>query len=104
MDANYYDPGPEPEEKKKSRGWLIGCGAGALVTLCVVVFVLVGGFAGIMALFGDPKGLEVGITTPPSSVEVGETFDLSMIFQMLGRRTSTSLRFNYQTNYYRMLL
>lgn len=86
MDANYYDPGPEPEEKKKSRGWLIGCGAGALVTLCVVVFVLVGGFAGIMALFGDPKGLEVGITTPPSSVEVGETFDLSIDLSNVGTK------------------
>ena len=86
MDANYYDPGPEPEEKKKSRGWLFGCGAGALVTLCVVVFVLVGGFAGIMALFGDPKGLDVGITTPPSSVEVGETFDLSIDLSNVGTK------------------
>jgi len=77
MDVNYYDPDPEPEEKKKSRGWLIGCGAGALVTLCVVTFVILGGFAGIVALFGgDPEGLELAITTPSSQVQVGENFEI----------------------------
>jgi len=89
MDTNYYDPGPEPEEKKKSRGWLIGCGAGALVTLCVVAFILVGGFAGLLALFGDPKGLEIDITTPSSSVEVGETFDLSIELSNVGTKNLT---------------
>ena len=79
MDTNYYEPVPEPTEKKKSRGWLIGCGAGALVTICVVVFVLVGGFAGLMALFGgEPAGLVMDVAGPSSQVEVGEKFDISI--------------------------
>jgi len=79
METNYYDPDPEPTEKKKSRGWLIGCGAGALVTLCVVAFVLVGGFAGLMALFGgEPAGLVMDVAVPSSQVEVGENFDISI--------------------------
>ncbi|MEA3327005.1 MAG: serine protease [Chloroflexota bacterium] len=88
MDTNVYDPGPEPEEKKKrSSGWLIGCGAGALVTLCVVVFVLVGGFAGILALFGgDPAGLEVVVTTPSSQVQVGEFFEVSIELSNAGTK------------------
>jgi len=66
-------------EKKKGRrsGWLIGCAAGALVTICVVAFLLVGGLAGLIALFGgEPEGLNVDVQTPSSQVNVGETFEI----------------------------
>ncbi len=91
MDTNYYDQNPEPPEpKKKSRGWLIGCAAGALVTICVVVFVLVGGFAGLLALFGgEPAGLEMAVVAPSSQVQVGESFDISIELSNAGTKNIT---------------
>jgi len=88
MDANYYDPDPEPEEKKKKpSGWLIGCGAGALITMCVVIFVVLGGFAGIWALFGgEPEGLELAVTTPSSQVQAGENFEISIDLSNTGKK------------------
>ena len=88
MDANYYDPDPEPEEKKKKpSGGLIGCGAGALITMCVVIFVVLGGFAGIWALFGgEPEGLELAVTTPYSQVQAGENFEISIDLSNTGKK------------------
>jgi len=86
MDANFYNPEPE-EKKKKTSGWLIGCGAGALVTICVVAFVILGGFAGILALFGgDPEGLELTVNTPSSQVLVGENFEISIELSNAGTK------------------
>lgn len=74
--ANYPDY-PPPEKKKIRSGWLIGCGAGAIITLCVVTFVLIGGFAGLLALFGgEPEGLSVDVQTPSSQVNVGDHFTI----------------------------
>lgn len=65
--------------RKRRSGWLIGCGAGAVVTVCLVVFFAVGGLAGIVALFGgDPAGLSVNVQTPGTQVGVGDTFTVAV--------------------------
>jgi S1-C subfamily serine protease len=65
--------------RKRRSGWLIGCGAGAVVTVCVVVFFAVGGLAGIVALFGgDPAGLSVNVQTPGTQLGVGDTFTVAV--------------------------
>ncbi len=67
-----------PTEKPKKKGrWMIGCGVGVLITICIVVFFAVGGLAGIVALFGgDPEGLRVDVETPSSQLVVGDSFDI----------------------------
>ena len=73
-------------KKEKSTRWLIGCSSAAVVTICVVLFFIFGGFAGLMALFGgDPEGLTVEIQTPSSKVSVGEMFEIT--FQLSNEGT-----------------
>ncbi len=88
--TDYYDSGYEPEEKpKKKTGWLIGCGA-ALVVGCIVTFLLIGGFAGLVALFGEETtGLDVSINGPSSDVNVGEAFQIQVAISNSGTQNFT---------------
>ncbi len=71
---NYRSP-----QKSRRSGWLVGCGAGVVVTICVVVFFAIGGLAGIIALFGGtPEGLAVDVQTPSTQVRVGEKFSITI--------------------------
>ena len=75
MKTDLYD---SPPAKKKSSIWLIGCGA-SVVALCMAGFLLLGGFAGLMAIFGgDPEGLRVEVTQPAETLSVGDTFEISL--------------------------
>lgn len=83
---DYDDSGFETEESpKKKKGWLIGCGAALLVMACLGTFVLIGGFAGLVALFGgDSDGLQVSVSSPSNSVPVGETFQIQITLSNTG--------------------
>jgi S1-C subfamily serine protease len=75
----------QPPPKRRRSGWLIGCGAGVVVTICVVVFFAVGGLAGIVALFGgSPEGLAVDVQTPSTQVSVGQKFTISVTLKNVG--------------------
>lgn len=89
--SDFYETGFEPEQPpKKNKSWLIGCGAALLVVGCVVVFVLIGGFAGLLAMFGDEsEGLSVSVSSPSSGVDVGETFDLQVTVSNTGSQNLT---------------
>lgn len=69
----------ELPSKRNRTGWLVGCAAGGLVIVCLVVFSLVGGFAWFFGFFdGDPQGLRVAVETPTAEVQVGETFQITV--------------------------
>jgi hypothetical protein len=74
-----YTNDNQPEKKKRRTQWLVGCSVGAVAIVCLVVFLVFGGFAGLMALFGgDPEGLKIDVQTPTSQINVGETFQISL--------------------------
>jgi len=80
-------PQEEPQEqpKNKQKGWLIGCGATFLVGACVVTFLLIGGFASLVALFGgEPEGVAVSVSSPSSNIEVGEAFQIQVTISNTG--------------------
>jgi S1-C subfamily serine protease len=77
-------------KKKKRTRWLIGCSTGAVVIICLTLFIIFGGYAGLMALFGgDPEGLNVGIQTPSSDVQVGDTFTVTVLLGNEGTKNIT---------------
>ena len=84
-----HDPDIDVGKKRPSR-LLIGCGIGILLTICVVSFVLIGGFAGFLAIFGgEPEGLEVSITMPPPQLSVGNLFEVSVGLSNVSTRNIT---------------
>ncbi len=77
-DKNNYQPESAQKHKRRTR-WAVGCGVSALAILCIVTFLTVGGFAGLLALFGgDPQGLSLQVNTPASRINIGETFTISL--------------------------
>jgi len=79
MELQNFDPEMDPQPKKKSSGWLIGCATGAVITICVVTFVLVGGFAGFRALFPKTtEGFTALVSAPSSQIDVSESFQVTV--------------------------
>ena len=79
MELQNFDPEMDPQPKKKSSGWLIGCATGVVVTICVVTFVLVGGFAGFRALFPKTtEGFTALVSAPSSQIDVSESFQVTV--------------------------
>jgi S1-C subfamily serine protease len=82
MGSYSYDNRPE---KKRRSMWLIGCASSVVVISCVVIFLIVGGFAGLVALFGgDPEGLSVDVSVPSSQVYVGDPFTIEVTLRNEG--------------------
>lgn len=74
---NYY-----PEKKKSRLGWILGCSGAALFSACLLIFLVFGGFAGLLALVGgEPEGVTVLLQLSDASVEVGDTFNVSVILK-----------------------
>ncbi|MDY6874490.1 MAG: serine protease, partial [Chloroflexota bacterium] len=62
-------------KKKRRTGWIIGCSAAFVIVLCLVLFVVLGGFA----LFRrGGTGLTVGVVTPTSPLKVGQQFEIQV--------------------------
>jgi S1-C subfamily serine protease len=80
----------QTEKKKRRTHWAVGCGAGALAILCLTVFLALGGFAGLIALFGgEPQGLALQVNTPASQINIGETFTISLYLTNEGNQNIT---------------
>ena len=81
----------EPSQKKSNRAkWFIGCGAALVVTLCVILFIVFGGFAGLLALFGgEPAGLSVDVTLPTEPLYIGENFSIDISLANEGTKNLT---------------
>jgi V8-like Glu-specific endopeptidase len=85
-----YPQDEEARKKKRRIGWIFGCSGAVLVTLCVVLFVVFGGFAGLIALFsGEPAGLSVDVQTPASQISIGDTFTISIELSNEGTKNIT---------------
>lgn len=80
----------ETRKKKRRTGWILGCSGALLVTVCIILFVVFGGFAGLLALFGgEPAGLSVEVQTPPSQISIGDTFTISVVLSNTGTKNIT---------------
>ena len=81
----YPEMAPNPQQKRSK--WLIGCGVAAVLILCVGGFLIVGGFAGLLAIFGgEPEGLRTEVSVPASSLAVGDTFAITLDLSNEGTR------------------
>jgi S1-C subfamily serine protease len=67
---------PNQSTPPKNRTvWVIGCGVLAIIVVCLLVFVLVGGFAWLISVFeSESDGLVVVVDTPTANVRVGDIF------------------------------
>jgi S1-C subfamily serine protease len=67
---------PNQSTPPKNRTvWVIGCGVLAIIVVCLLVFVLVGGFAWLLSVFeSESDGLVVVVDTPTANVRVGDIF------------------------------
>jgi S1-C subfamily serine protease len=84
------DQTDQTDEKKRRTRWAVGCGVSAIAIVCIVVFLALGGFAGLIALFGgDPEGLTLEVKTPTSKIYVGETFTISLDLTNQGNQNIT---------------
>ncbi len=85
-----YSQDEEARKKKRRTGWIIGCSGAFVITLCIVLFIIFGGFAGLIALFGgEPAGLNIEVQTPVSQLSVGDTFTISVEASNVGTRNIT---------------
>jgi S1-C subfamily serine protease len=71
---------PIQSSPQKSRNvWVIGCSVVAIIGLCLLVFVLVGGSAWLLSMFNAAaEGLTVVVDTPTAEVRVGDIFFLEV--------------------------
>ncbi|MCB2210246.1 serine protease [bacterium] len=70
-----YPMTDETAKKKRRTGWIIGCSAAFVIVLCLVLFVVLGGFA----LFRrGSASLSVGVTTPISTLKEGQQFEIQV--------------------------
>jgi S1-C subfamily serine protease len=75
MAENPYQSSPQ----KSRTAWVIGCSVVAIIVVCLLVFVLVGGFAWLLSMFdGGANGLTVVVDTPTADVQVGDIFFLEV--------------------------
>lgn len=75
---------------KNRTVWVIGCAVVAIIVVCGLVFVLVGGFAWLLTVFGSGSdGLTVVVDTPTADVQVGDIFFLEVSLTNGGTRNVT---------------
>lgn len=88
---DYVPPEFQLEGEKKRSGWKTGCLVGAIVSGCVIVFILLGGFAGLAGLLAGSEvpDLAVEVVTSASQVGVGDEFTISIILANTGDRNIT---------------
>ena len=82
---------PNPSTPQKNRTvWVIGCSVVAIIVVCLLVFLLAGGFAWLLSMFdGGADGLTVVVDTPTVDVSVGDIFFLEVSMTNGGTRNVT---------------
>lgn len=77
-------------ENKKNRTLLmLGCGSLIVISLCILSFVLLGGFAGIRTLTGNNAEVLSIDVIAPSAVNVGDSFNISLLISNQGNKNVT---------------
>jgi S1-C subfamily serine protease len=76
--------------KKNNRMiWILGCGSLIVISLCIISFVLLGGFAGIRNLTdNNPEVLNIKVNTP-AVIDVGKPFNISLLISNQGNKKVT---------------
>ena len=76
--------------KKNRTLWILGCGSLGLISLCTILFVLLGGFASISSLLGgSAENLSIDLVSPTTAVDVGDSFDISLLVSNQGNQNIT---------------
>jgi S1-C subfamily serine protease len=80
-------PSQEEEQKKSRTRWLIGCGSALLVTSCLLVFIFIGGYAGLRSLLNSAEeSWNISVDPAMSSVEDGDTFQVTVSIENTSRQ------------------
>jgi S1-C subfamily serine protease len=75
---------------KNRTVWAIGCAVVAIIDLCLLVFVLVGGLVWLVSMFdSSADGLTVVVDTPTADVRVGDIFFIEVSVTNGGTRNVT---------------
>ncbi len=73
------------DNKKNRRKWLIGCGSALLVFSCILIFIFIGGYAGIKALLNPAEEVwNASVISPVSSVIAGDSFQVTVSIENSG--------------------
>jgi len=79
-----------PAKNKKPIGWIIGCGTVFIITLCLVLFFVLGGVNWVKNLFASETPiLNVGGAISSTNVRVGETFTIAINLENVGTKNIT---------------
>jgi len=84
-------------QKNKNTGngknrtiWIIGCSSLIIIGLCLVFFVLLGGFASIRNILGSAdESVSIEVKTSPAVINVGDPFNISVLISNNGNRNLT---------------
>jgi len=70
--------------------WIIGCSSLLIIGLCLVFFVLLGGFASIRNFLGSAtESVSIEVKTSPTAINVGDPFNISVLISNNGNRNLT---------------
>ncbi len=92
---------------KKRTLWIIGCSSLLMIGLCLILFIVLGGFSGIRNfLTNNDETLSVDLTAPSSAVGIGESFNLILEISNQGQKnaTITEIRLPYEISDFATLL
>jgi S1-C subfamily serine protease len=79
-----------PNTPKKRTGWIVGCAVGGVLILCLLVFVVIGGFGWLVAVFGgETTALAVDISPPLEPVSAGDVFTIDVTLTNAGDKNVT---------------
>jgi len=79
-----------PGNKKNRTIWLIGCGSLIVISLCILFFVVLGGFASLGTLLGNnAETLGIDLNAPSSAVEIGDSFNVALMISNQGNKNIT---------------
>lgn len=70
--------------------WIVGCGALLIIGLCLIFFVVLGGFTSIKNYLGiNTESISFEVRTPPEAVNVGDPFNITLLISNVGKRNLT---------------
>jgi len=70
--------------------WIVGCSTLLIIGLCLIFFVVLGGFASIRNTLGNNnESMSIEVQTPPTKVNAGDPFNITLHISNEGKRNLT---------------